>query len=99
MQKQFVLPFRVGKKLSRAVLDVNGHEVVVFPLGCEYLASQYVELINEDLYSYSDNKTAGDVAQQFKCVIGKIGCPHCGIVCIGAIKSPICKLCGNDMFE
>lgn len=47
MEKQFILPFRLGKKQLRAVLDANGKEVVVFPKGCEYMANDYVRLINE----------------------------------------------------
>lgn len=46
MDKQFILPFRLGKKQNRAVLDSNGREIVVFPKGCEYLAAEYVEIMN-----------------------------------------------------
>lgn len=30
MKNQFILPFRIGKKQKRAVIDAAGHEVVVF---------------------------------------------------------------------
>ena len=96
--KQFILPFRLGKKQLRAVLDANGQEVVVFPKGCEYLASEYVELINNDLHSYKFNKTAGHIAQQFKCAVGTLGCPHCGIVFMGAVHKK-CQMCDKEIFE
>lgn len=47
LRKEFKLPFRLGKKQSRAVLDANGHEVVVFSKGCKYLANEYVEIKNK----------------------------------------------------
>ena len=99
MKNQFVLPFRIGKKQLRAVLDANGHEVVVFPKGCEYLASEYVENINNTLHSYDLSKTAGEIAQQVGCAVGRIGCPHCGIVSIGAIYSNKCSMCDKNRFE
>jgi len=43
----FLLPFRVGKKQERAVLDADGREVVVFPRGREFFAKQFVELMND----------------------------------------------------
>lgn len=42
----FIPPFRVGKKQGRAVLDSNGHEVVVFPNGLEDMAQEYCEFLN-----------------------------------------------------
>ena len=99
MEKQFVLPFRLGKKQLRAVLDANGKEVVVFPKGCEYMANDYVKLINEDMHGYDGDSTAGDIAMKFKCAVGRVGCPHCGIVSIGAIYENQCVMCGNDRFK
>lgn len=99
MNKQFILPFRLGKKQNRAVLDANGREVVVFNKGLEHLASEYVEMMNDDLHSYNYNKTAGDIAKQYKCAVGKLGCPHCGVVTIGAIYNTKCQMCENDMFN
>ena len=99
MNKEFILPFRLGKKQNRAVLDSNGQEVVVFPKGCEYLASEYVQLINDSLHSYKLGQTAGDIAKQVGCAVGRIGCPHCGIVSIGAISENECVMCGNNRFE
>ena len=43
---KFKTPFRLGKKQNRAVLDADGHQVVVFNKGHEYLAEEYVNLIN-----------------------------------------------------
>ena len=43
---KFKLPFRLGKKQNRAVLDADGHEVVVFPKGREELAEDYVNMVN-----------------------------------------------------
>jgi len=43
----FVAPFRVGKKQSRAVLDSNGLEVVVFPKGLESWAIDYCRYLND----------------------------------------------------
>ncbi len=96
---KFIAPFRVGKKQSRAVLDSNGHEVVVFPKGCEYMASNYVGLLNGDLNGYSGSKTAGDIAAEFGIATGEIGCPHCGIVEIGAITTNKREFCGKDRFD
>ncbi len=45
-KKNFTPPFRVGKKQGRAVLDSNGHEVVVFPNGLEDMAQEYCEFLN-----------------------------------------------------
>ena len=98
MKKQFVLPFRLGKQQLRAVLDANGHEVVVFPKGCEYLASDYVQNVNDSLYSYKNGQTAGEIAQKVGYPVGKIGCPNCGIVSIGAIDS-VCSMCSKILIE
>jgi len=43
----FKLPFRVGRKQARSVLDANGLEVVVFSKGREDMASKYCELLNQ----------------------------------------------------
>jgi hypothetical protein len=51
--KGHLLPFRVGKKRKRAVIDARGQEVVVFNAGKEALALEYVELMNE---KYNQNK-------------------------------------------
>lgn len=45
---KFKTPFRLGKKQNRAVLDADGHQVVVFNKGLEYLAEEYVNLINNN---------------------------------------------------
>ena len=99
MDKQFVLPFRLGKKQLRAVLDANEKEVVVFPKGCEYMASEYIETMNNELHSYKFGKTAGEIAQKFGCAVGKVGCPNCGIVVMGAIYGSKCQMCDTEMFN
>lgn len=96
--KRFYPPYRLGLKQNRAVLDSMGHEVVLFPKGCEYLASRYVEHLNEDFKGYDKVLTAGDIAQCYKVPIGTLGCPHCGQVVHGAITSTICCMCDKDMF-
>lgn len=45
-KKDFIPPFRVGKKQGRAVLDGRGHEVVVFPTGLENMAQEYCDFLN-----------------------------------------------------
>jgi hypothetical protein len=47
MEKEFVKPFRLGKKQQRAVLDTNGRELIVFPKGREQYALEYVEFLNK----------------------------------------------------
>lgn len=46
MTNKFKPPFRVGKKQGRAVLDAEGKEVVVFPKGCEGMATEYASMYN-----------------------------------------------------
>jgi len=48
---------------------------------------------------YKDGKSAGDIALQYKVVVGEIGCPHCGITVSGGLISPICGWCDKNMFE
>ena len=45
----FKLPFRLGKRQLRAVLDADGHEVVVFPKGREELAKEYIDFKNNQI--------------------------------------------------
>ena len=97
--KTFKPPFMVGKIQDRAVLDSDGREVVVFPKGCEYLALEYVELINENLKGYQNGATAGAIAMKYRVAVGRIGCPHCGIVAIGAITTAKCDWCEFDRFD
>jgi hypothetical protein len=42
-------PFRVGRKLNRAVLDKHGNQVVVFEAGLEIYAAIFVCLLNKHL--------------------------------------------------
>ena len=51
---KFKTPFRLGKKQNRAVLDADGHQVVVFNKGHEYLSEEYVNLINNK-YGTTEN--------------------------------------------
>ena len=44
--REFIPPFRIGKKQQRAVLDSSGHELVVFPKGREEYAQEYVNFLN-----------------------------------------------------
>jgi hypothetical protein len=92
--KTFISPFRIGLKQNRAVLDAKGHEVVVFPKGCEYLALKFVELINNDLKVYNP----GEIAQKYKVPVGTIGCPHCGSTVYGSIRST-CDMCDKEYFK
>ena len=92
--KRFVLPFRIGLKQNRAVLDSQGKEIVLFPKGCEYLALQFVEAINDDLRDYNPGK----VAKLYKVPVGNITCPHCETTCSGIIKM-ICPICDKNYFE
>ena len=46
---KFKIPFRLGKKQNRSVLDADGHEVVVFPKGREELAEEYVNFKNNQI--------------------------------------------------
>jgi hypothetical protein len=41
--------YRLGKKQKRAILTVDGHEVVVFEKGKEKLAEKVCNLLNADL--------------------------------------------------
>ena len=52
---KFKTPFRLGKKQNRAVLDADGHQVVVFNKGLEYLAEEYVNLINNKYETTENN--------------------------------------------
>lgn len=51
---KFKTPFRLGKKQNRAVLDADGHQVVIFNKGHEYLAEEYVNLMNNK-YGTTEN--------------------------------------------
>ena len=43
----FTPPFRLGRKQKRAVLDSKGKELVLFPVGLEDYAKEYVEYLNK----------------------------------------------------
>jgi hypothetical protein len=45
--QNFEPPFRVGKKQKRAVLDAKGLEVVIFREGCEEMAQDYCNFLND----------------------------------------------------
>lgn len=40
------LPFRIGRKQQRAVLDANGIEIVIFPVGMEVYAQEFCDYLN-----------------------------------------------------
>jgi hypothetical protein len=44
--RTFQPPYRVGKKRKIAVLDTNGLEVVIFPVGMEKAAEDYCKFLN-----------------------------------------------------
>lgn len=44
--KKYTFPFRLGKKTKRAILDANGIEVIVFPIGHEEMADFTLTLYN-----------------------------------------------------
>ena len=45
---KFKQPFRVGRHQSRAVLDAEGKEMIIFPKGSEERAKLYCELLNNE---------------------------------------------------
>ncbi len=45
-----------------------------------------------------DDGLAGDVAKKYKCVVGEIGCPHCGSTRHGYLEST-CMMCEKPYFE
>lgn len=45
--KELSLPYRVGKKQARAVLDAKGLTVVVFEKGFERVAEAFCQYINQ----------------------------------------------------
>lgn len=47
-QKKITYPLRLGRKQKRAILDAEGIEVVVFPIGREDLAKETVNLLNQN---------------------------------------------------
>ena len=67
-------PFRVGKKQGRAILDVNGLEVVIFPKGSEDFAADFCEWLNAKY----------KVVFQFQLVRLKADMKICVIACISA---------------
>lgn len=42
------MKIRLGKKQKRAVLDINGNKIVVFPKGKEWYAEKFVEQFNKE---------------------------------------------------
>ncbi len=48
---------------------------------------------------YEDRKSCGDIAMEVGVAVGKIGCPHCGTVQHGALKSVNCGWCDKNMFN
>ncbi len=52
----FAPPFRVGRKRGRAILDVNGLEVVVLRKGLEEMAKKICDLLNTDAEQKANQK-------------------------------------------
>lgn len=42
------MKLRLGKKQKRAVLDLQGNEIVIFQKGKEWYAEKFVELFNKE---------------------------------------------------
>ena len=55
----FTPPFRLGRKQKRAVLDSKGKELVLFPVGLEDYAKEYVEYLNKKTLT-NNNKQDGN---------------------------------------
>lgn len=45
--ENYTFPLRLGRKQKRAILDANGLEVVVFPIGNEDIAALTCKLLNK----------------------------------------------------
>ena len=48
--ERFTPPYRLGRKQKRAVLDANGLEVVIFPLGGEDEAQKFTDYLNRETH-------------------------------------------------
>lgn len=46
--KEFMPPFRLGRKNKNAVLDANGLEIIVFPEGSEFFAEKFCIFANKE---------------------------------------------------
>lgn len=55
--------FRVGRRQGRAVLNADGREVVLFPIGMEKGAQEYCDFLNRK------EESCHDVAKRFKDVV------------------------------
>lgn len=54
-QTIFTPPYRVGRKLKRAILDSTGKKVIIFPEGGEGPASEFCEYLNAKSYAVKLN--------------------------------------------
>ena len=52
---------------------------------------------NQDKLPNKDEQ--GELAKKYGVPVGSLACPHCGTITSGAISSPICVVCGRNMFE
>ena len=84
------------KKLKQILLDYKNDSLTL-----EEIESKIIDLCNSlnTKAEYSNGRNAGEVAKEHKTAVGKLGCPHCGIVTIGAIFSNECTLCGKPYLE
>lgn len=73
----FTKPFRLGRKQKRAILDVSGLEVALFPVGHEAAAKIVCDLYNEDIghyehivdmFDYGRTYTKYDIIQALKTI-------------------------------
>lgn len=67
--KAFTFPLRIGRKQKRAILDSNGLEVVIFPVGNEKIAALTVELLNQD---YCNRKSFEEIGGLIKTRYGDL---------------------------
>lgn len=87
----YKFPFRVGRKQSRAVLDADGIQIVVFNQGYEDLAQLTCDLLNAHGRRKEALATAYDKIQAYE-----VKCRHCNNVLVGnEFDEGLCKDCWN----
>ena len=47
---------------------------------------------------YENGRTCGQIAKEYKCTVGEIGCRNCGAVTHGMLNDPNCPICGHEYF-
>lgn len=51
------------------------------------------------VHEYVGNKRAGEIAVDEHCVVGEIGCPHCGATMHGGFLKNKCDWCDQPYFN